>query len=175
MSRVLFSVDPTLSDQLGWYLGILHHLFSFALSSSLFFSPASELLWLRLSGLCWELLLRDCLQLQPPPARFQRKGKAIPCLGHSESVSVSSASRCPQITHTPTPSFPHSPSEVPSASAALWSGSGRASAWKGNEDALYMLPNHTILLDVTHFCSLALAISCCAIKRCTSQRSSNSL
>lgn len=56
----------------------------------------------------WKLLLRDCLQPQTLPAQFQGKGKAIPCLGHSESVSVSSASWCPQIT------FPHPiPSRFP--------------------------------------------------------------
>lgn len=39
-----------------------------------------------------KLLLRDCLQPPALPAQFQGKGKPIPCLDHSESVSVSSAS-----------------------------------------------------------------------------------
>lgn len=115
----------------------------------------------------WKLLLRDCLQPQALPAQFQGKGKAIPCLGHSESVFVSSTSWCPQIT------FPR-PAVLPSALAVLWSGSERASASEWNEDALYMLPYHSILLDVIHFCSLALAISSSAMKRHTSCRSSHS-
>lgn len=167
MFKLGFSVDATVSGNGSWLIIPPHHLFLLVLNSSAFshlplsfHGPGSWALW--------KLLLRDCLQPQALPAQFQGKGKAIPCLGHSESVSVSSASWCPQIT------FPH-PSALPSALAVLWSGRERASAQKWNEDALYMLPYHTIHLDVIHYCSLALAISCSAMKLHTSCKSSHSL
>lgn len=53
-------------------------------------APACELLQAA-SWALQKLLLRDCLQPQALAAQFQGKGKPIPCLDHSESVSVSSA------------------------------------------------------------------------------------
>lgn len=98
-------LEDTTEDP-GWLLVIPHHLFFLVLNSSAF-----SHLPLRFHGsgswALWKLLLRDCLQPQTLPAQFQGKGKAIPCLGRSESVSVSSASWCPQITPRPHPI--HSP------------------------------------------------------------------
>lgn len=55
-----------------------------------------------------------CLEIVCSHRHFQLsskgRGKAIPCLGRSESVSVSSASWCPQITSLPTHPLSHQPS-----------------------------------------------------------------